>query len=612
MLIAIATLACSNLKTSASISFDDPNPSPSKNIVVPYSEPPERDSIAIARRYGKTIEPIPPGRLFREQKLGTLGTFWVVQPSEPRVSQVEATLAWVSPRALWYVETSTTFAVSELKKTALRFEADIAPTILSEFGRGLQLPGPISILHAPLQSRDKSVDFGGYFNASDAEPSELNPYSNEWAGLVVNSALEIGSDRYLSTLTHELQHLVHWFIDPGEETWLNEGLSESAVQIMGMDRVPVQNYLRDPTISLVNWPLDADLGLAHYAGSSLLMDYLRERLPTAGFGALVAEKRDGIAGIDAVIKRELPGSSFSSVLLDWHVANLLSEPNPPFGYSTLPNPIKPELTISRHGLWSASIGQFGAWYIEIDVPGPYSVEVRAPEYVSVFPHKSGLQPPCWWSNRGDSINTTLTKEFDLLEVEKATLSFSHRHRIEENWDYGYVSILVQGESAWKPLVGQTTTTNNPMGKSWGPSYTGVTEGWEGETVDLTEYTGNKIMLRFEYVTDDSSAGPGWCINDIRIPEIGYSSAESGLRRGWDANGFLMTGPGAIPQTIQALAIYQSKGSTVIAPVASGTSAETTFEAVGNITLVISPSAALSTGPVALTVAVNEGHGSPNR
>jgi hypothetical protein len=51
------------------------------------------------------------------------------------------------------------------------------------------------------------------------------------------------------------------------------------------------------------------------------------------------------------------------------------------------------------------------------------------------------------------------------------------------------------------------------------------------------YAGERILLRFEYVTDEASVEDGLAIDDLSVPEIGLrDDAESD--NGWQANGFL--------------------------------------------------------------------------
>lgn len=44
-----------------------------------------------------------------------------------------------------------------------------------------------------------------------------------------------GNDFYDGTLAHEFQHMIHWYNDRNEETWVNEGLAELAALLNGFD-----------------------------------------------------------------------------------------------------------------------------------------------------------------------------------------------------------------------------------------------------------------------------------------------------------------------------------------------------------------------------------------
>jgi immune inhibitor A len=62
--------------------------------------------------------------------------------------------------------------------------------------------------------------------------------------------------------------------------------------------------------------------------------------------------------------------------------------------------------------------------------------------------------------------------------------------------------------------------------------------WIEESLDLSPYTGQEILIRFEYVTDDAINRSGWTLDDIGIPEIGFSDDAEGGLNGWQAEGFV--------------------------------------------------------------------------
>ncbi|MGH2501970.1 MAG: hypothetical protein ACRDID_05555, partial [Ktedonobacterales bacterium] len=75
-------------------------------------------------------------------------------------------------------------------------------------------------------------------------------------------------------------------------------------------------------------------------------------------------------------------------------------------------------------------------------------------------------------------------------------------------------------------------------------------------MDLTAYSGKKILLRFETVTDDAVHLAGFALDSLSIPAINFSDdASSG--DGWTANGWVRSN-NILPQSwIVQVAVYHS-------------------------------------------------------
>src|SRR5207302_1771103 len=111
-----------------------------------------------------------------------------------------------------------------------------------------------------------------------------------------------------------------------------------------------------------------------------------------------------------------------------------------------------------------------------------------------------------------------------------------------------------GGRSWMPQKGKYTTTTNPNGASFGHAWTGrsgvssnssAPAKWVQESIDLSGYAGKKALVRFEYITDEGYNAPGMAVDDIRVPEIGYSdNAETD--NAWNAQGFVRIGS-TVPQ-----------------------------------------------------------------
>jgi immune inhibitor A len=185
--------------------------------------------------------------------------------------------------------------------------------------------------------------------------------------------------------------------------------------------------------------------------------------------------------------------------------------------------------------------QYGATYYRVQTSGPSTLMFEGSpsmQLIGANPHGAPFE---WWSNRGDSIDSRLTRPVDLHGVKSATLHFWIWYDIEKDFDYGYVEVSSDGGKTWRTLPASDTTTSNPNGQNYGNGFTGASGGdnprWVPEAVDLTPYAGRQILIRFEYVTDDSYNADGFAIDDVEIPEIGFKDTAAS-DHGWHADGFV--------------------------------------------------------------------------
>ena len=78
--------------------------------------------------------------------------------------------------------------------------------------------------------------------------------------------------------------------------------------------------------------------------------------------------------------------------------------------------------------------------------------------------------------------------------------------------------MVVGSTPTGPPSARSTTTDDPVEVAYGPGYTGVSDGWVDERIDLSAYAGSEIEIRFEYVTDTTLQKPDFAIDDVAITE----------------------------------------------------------------------------------------------
>ena len=468
-------------------------------------------------------------------KEGHQETFWVLDQVDVRSYPVGATLKLVSEHAYWYVDDDLDLSMDDLRRAAEAFESEIHPTITGLVGDiwspGVDNDPRLTILHTPLRGA------GGYFGSQDEYPRQVHPRSNQREMIYMDGGrLRPGSHTYLGVLAHELQHAVHWNLDAGEDSWVNEGMSEVAKELAGYRAGFVESFLLSPDTQLNYWPEDPNSSASHYGAATLFLSYLAQHYGGyEGLRALAQEQADGINGVEAYLRPY--GKSFLDVFKDWTVANYLDEPEGLFGYGDRQVRVRGVELIFDYGEREGTLPQFAARYIDVRLPGgAAAVGFRGQAEVAQVGTRCHSGRYCWWGDGGDSIDSTLTREFDLSGLDVATLEFWAWFEIEEGWDYAYVEVSTDGGKTWTVLEGRHTTSVDPVGNSFGHGYTGASGQWVHESIDLSPYVGGVVLLRFEYVTDDAVYLDGFVVDDVTIPELGFFD-DAEQNRGWSAAGF---------------------------------------------------------------------------
>ncbi len=480
--------------------------------------------------------------------------------------RVTATLRHVTPHLYMWVQNDLEVQQEALERSAQIFEQTTYPTIRQYFGSewnpGIDNDPRLTVLNARFSGAT------GYFAGSDEYLADVMPYSNQREMFYINpDRAEPGTLAYDTTLAHEFQHMVHWFADSNEDTWVTEGASELAAHLCGYPRdARISLFAGIPDTQLTDW--ESYRATQHYGASFLFLTYFAERFGPEMTRQLVANEGNGIGGFEAVLQEHATGLSFQDLIADWVITNYLDAEgdtiHPPYTYKGLDVQVSVEHTISSYpAQGDGTVHQYAADYIELQ---PSKQDVRldfsGPATVKLVPNQAHSGKYQWWSNRGDSSNMTLTRAFDLTAVERASLEAWLWYDIEEGWDYAYVEASADGGATWQILPGQYTTADNPSGNSYGAGYTGLSIAdrsasrredaappsaeWIHERFDLSSYAGQEVWIRFEYLTDEAVHRPGLCVDDIAIPEVGYyHDAEDGDDE-WVAEGFIRS-DNTVPQ-----------------------------------------------------------------
>ncbi|MDE2901293.1 MAG: immune inhibitor A [Chloroflexota bacterium] len=512
--------------------------------------PPPADFLALAERFrpGQDAR-LAVAPVLTAGDVGRSEPFWIVDLIRLRVDQVPATLHFVTPNALWYVAEGVDPQRGRLEQLAQLYEDRVFPTVaratLGFVPGEAKAPSepPVSMVITPLSGA------AGYFASSDYYTPAVFPYSNGRPALYLDSrVIRTGRAGFSSLTGHELQHLLHQLVDPDEHTWVNEGISEVAAGLVSPQRPVTPPGFREE-ISLTNWP-GYGQGISRYYNTAyLFFVYFTQRYGLDSLAPLIARAEDGAAGIDAYLREAGHPQTFERLFMDWSVANLIGAEAPmPYGYADASHLVKvdPRRTVWADAPFRDDVAPFAADVLRLDVPeGGATLTFEGDPTASILDTAPLSGEACWWSNRGDASHSRLTHEFDLSAVTEATLTFRMWHNLEEKWDYLYVTATPDGGKTWHVLPGAHTVTDDPIGATYGPGFTGHSGGWVEERVDLTPFAGAPVHVSFEQVFDAAISLDGACIDDIAVPEIGFFD-DAETDGAWSADGFVRTN-NALPQ-----------------------------------------------------------------
>jgi immune inhibitor A len=549
-----------------------------ENTLIPINDP-----IELAHRLlnldnlSPTVEP--PSAPY---EIGFQKTFWVGNGDDENF-RVQTTLQYITEHAYFWIEDGVHYRQRDLRDLADSFENQIYPTNRSFFGSewtpGVDGDSHIFIVYA----RGLGADIAGYYSSADEYPPQINHYSNAHEMFLFNADNSPLDDVYtFGVLAHELQHMIHWYQDRNESNWISEGFSELAVLLNdfyygGFDAL----YTINPDIQLNNWPDDSqEDSTPHYGASFLFVTYFLDRFGELATKALVSNQDNDLNGIDSTLHQfnaidPLTGQPITAddFFLDWAITNYLMDWRVGDGryaytsYRSAP-PVEPTESFSHCPVDSVinSVHQYGVDYISFTCPGSYTLHFEGSIQTPLLPQDPHSGSYAFWANKSDESDTTLTQTFDLTNHSgPLTLNYWTWYDIESGWDYAYLEASTDGEN-WQILSTPSGTDADPQGTNYGWGYTGSSGGrftpvWINETVDLSQFVGQNLTLRFEYITDSNVTGEGFLLDDISIPEIGYSTHFETDSAGWQAEGWARI-QNILPQTYRLALVSEGNGTQV--------------------------------------------------
>jgi hypothetical protein len=360
---------------------------------------------------------------------------------------------------------------------------------------------------------------------------------------------------FAGELAHEHQHMIQWGLDPNEDLWLNESISELAAFMSGVQandsaagKTNAEYFAEYPHIQLTARPetsLDKDdfSTYAHYAAERLFTIYLFEQFGKDFIKNLVSNPNPGVLSIQQELDKVPGAPRFDDVYASWRLANYLNDRSllqGQFGYKGIQpvQPVTENVQVSGEIRAAGRLPPYGARYYRIESDQPVEASFAGANMVPLTPADPAGGKYAWYSNRGDGTDFTLARAFDLSGVSAATLQYQAWYELEEFFDYAYVQVSDDGGKTWTILKTANGTDENPNNSSYGWGYTGESGEWLSESLDLSTFAGRQILLRFQLVTDYTTNRDGFMVDEIAIPELGYQDGAEDESGGWQARGFV--------------------------------------------------------------------------
>ncbi len=517
-----------------------------KNTFIPVNDPIElsRRLLGVNALTSTAALPAP------QYRLGKKESFWTGAHRQP------FTLRYITEHAYFWIADNISYRQADLVELGNAFEDDIYPTdrefFGSEWSPGIDGDPHIYILY----TKNLGTDVGGYFGTDDEYPPSMNTYSNGHEMFYINADYaELAEPNAIGILAHEYQHMITWNQDRNESLWLNEGFSELAIGLNGLFSESNYAYLAHPDIQLNDWSAEDEQASLHYSASYLFVTYFNDRFGDSATKALAANPDNDLASVETTLQdmaavdpetgQPVTAEGF---FMDWASTNFLMDPKVIDGrytYKYLPEatPAQPTETFDTCPVSTKarSVHQFGVDYIRFTCPGHYMLHFEGITQLPMLSQSPHSGDYAMWSNNAPLSDTSLTRTFDLSGyLAPITLTYWISYQLWENWGYVHLEASTDGEN-WQILRTPSGTAKGVDGSNYGWSYTGFSgkdvPAWTQETIDLSQFTGQNVTLRFEFVSGAGDPIEGFLLDDIAIPQIGYATDFEADAGGWQAVGW---------------------------------------------------------------------------
>ena len=379
---------------------------------------------------------------------------------------------------------------------------------------------------------------------------------------------------YEGTFAHEYQHLLEYYEDADETSWVNEGLSDWAQTLVGYvdPSVPPDDPGADshikcflgfsppnfggPENSLTAW---GDQGgpeiLCDYGAAYTFMEYLASHYGVDAMTALHREDGNGLVGLDTVLDGQGATVSARDTLHDWAAAMAVDAQvdtgggvNGVSATSVTASSLTAKINWDNPEAYSdAGAPPNGSDYVRLRdgagaylsagqinsitfngasslVPDPvaWTVDTTPPDATtadtSCAKIPDGTGPAALYSGCGPNLDRAIVRSV-AVPATGGALTFDALWDTEVGWDFGFVQVSTDGGATWASLPTADTTTAHDPGAisqvvSQLPGFTGDAGTWRPQSADLGAYAGKNVLVAFRYITDSGVNEGGFWVRNI--------------------------------------------------------------------------------------------------
>ncbi|MCA9979982.1 MAG: hypothetical protein KDD89_04100 [Anaerolineales bacterium] len=384
-----------------------------ERLLTAVSEIPPRDLPDLTQRYKQL--PVPATLTQPNDQMRQVRTFWYKEGGTDETRQVEARLVYQNSQLQLWIDQAERIDVGDLAEVAQVLNEQILPTNRDLFGADDETR--LNILHVS----ELGGGTIGYFSAADSFSTAVNPFSNERKMAYISLELApLASDAYYEVLAHELQHMMQWYTDGNESTWLNEGLSELAVTLNGYGTSQhIPSFVAQPDTPLTNFQYES----ADYGTAYLFATYFYDRVGLDGVRLLARDPANSLPSVQNTLDALGSDLTAEGLFADWVVTNYLDSHGRGQGIYQYGRDMFPdEILVSDlpDEPLTTAVNQYGADYYRLTGDTAVTLAFTGTTQTRLLetdPHSGAY---LWSTVPSDSSATHLTRSFDLTAVSVPT------------------------------------------------------------------------------------------------------------------------------------------------------------------------------------------------